>query len=115
VIYLDDLILLYQNAETLYEIGQEDLLFLRWLGWSVNIEKSKLIPSRTWTYLGWQWNSEKMTVQLKQERWDKALSLLRRTCQQVYYLKQMKTRTLEKDVVVSQPSIPTRGGIFAFW
>jgi hypothetical protein len=68
VIYLDDLILLHQNAETLYETGQEVLLFLRWLGWTVNEQKSNLIPTKIWTYLGWQWNSINMTVQLKPER-----------------------------------------------
>jgi hypothetical protein len=56
-VYLDDIVLLHQDPGPLKQIGQEVSLFLQWLGWTVNQEKSHLIPSRTFTYLGWKWVS----------------------------------------------------------
>jgi hypothetical protein len=100
VIYLDDLILLHQNPDILQNIGKEVLLFLQWLGWTVNQQKSCLIPNRIWTYLGWEWNSITMSVHLKKERREKAMNLLRRVRRQVYHLKMMKTRTLAKVIGV---------------
>jgi hypothetical protein len=52
-IYLDDLILLHQNRDHLEKVGQEVKLFLKWLGWTVNEQKSKLTPSQQFNYLGW--------------------------------------------------------------
>jgi hypothetical protein len=47
-VYLDDIVLLHQDPDRLKQIGQEVSLFLQWLGWTMNQEKSHLIPSRTW-------------------------------------------------------------------
>jgi hypothetical protein len=59
-VYLDDIVLLHQDPDSLKQIGQEVSLFLQWLGWTVNQEKSHLIPSRTFTYLRWEWDSSEM-------------------------------------------------------
>jgi hypothetical protein len=53
---LDDIILLHQDKDHLLQAGKEITLLLQWLGWNVNKEKRHLIPSRTWKYLGWEWN-----------------------------------------------------------
>jgi hypothetical protein len=51
VIYLDDIIVLHQDPKRLEEIGKELSDYLKYLGWTVNVEKSHLVPSKTFTYL----------------------------------------------------------------
>ena len=44
------------------------------LGFSINIKKSVMIPSRQIIYLGFLWNTENMTISLPSEKIDKILS-----------------------------------------
>jgi hypothetical protein len=53
VIFLDDIIILHQNEKDLERIDKEIADCLQYLGWTVNLEKSHLIPSKQFTYLGW--------------------------------------------------------------
>jgi hypothetical protein len=61
-VYLDVLLLLHQDRERLQKIGKEVSLFLQWLGWTFNEDKSHLEPSRIFTYLCWEWNSHDLMV-----------------------------------------------------
>jgi hypothetical protein len=45
VIYLDNLLILHQDPHQLKEITPQITQFLQHLGWTVNLEKSNLIPS----------------------------------------------------------------------
>jgi hypothetical protein len=65
VIYLDDLLLLHQDKDYLQQIGEEISQYLSYLGWSVNIEKSHLIPSKQFEYLGYVWDSTERSVKIK--------------------------------------------------
>jgi hypothetical protein len=96
VVYLDDLILLHQDKNYLAKVANEVTLFLRWLGWTINIEKSNLIPSQTWKYLGWEWDSTNLSIHLTKERRLKALATLRETRKSVYKRKKVTTRSLAK-------------------
>jgi hypothetical protein len=100
VIYLDDLILLHQNPDHLKKVGQEVTEFLEWLGWTVNLEKSQLDPSQTFKYLGWQWNSSELTVQIPKERREKALALLREFRKKCFKTKMVDVRWLAKVIGV---------------
>jgi hypothetical protein len=66
------------------KIIREVIQFLQWLGWTVNVNKSHLVPSRQFWYLGWEWNSEKMDVTLTPERRLKTLDELRRMKRSVH-------------------------------
>jgi hypothetical protein len=89
VIYLDDIIVLHQNEKDLERIGKEIADYLQYLGWTVNLEKSHLIPSKKFTYLGWQLNSENMTIALTIERLKKCIQVTKKTYRQTYRCKQV--------------------------
>jgi hypothetical protein len=99
-IYLDDLLLLHQDLERLRNIGQEVPLFLQWLGWTVNEEKSHLEPSRIFIYLGWEWNSHDLTVKLTEIRRKKALLLLRKARKQAHKVRSVPVHSLVKLIEV---------------
>jgi hypothetical protein len=96
VVYLDDFILLHQDQSHLNEVGKEIAQFLKWLGWTVNLEKSHLTPSRTWKYLGWEWDSTTLSVRLLDERKKKALSLLREAREKIHPNQWITNRALAK-------------------
>jgi hypothetical protein len=95
-VYLDDIVLLHQDPDSLKQIGQEVSLFLQWLGWTVNQEKSHLIPSGTFTYLGWEWDSSEMTIHLTEVRRKKALLLLPKARKQAHRVTSVPVRSLSK-------------------
>jgi antitoxin (DNA-binding transcriptional repressor) of toxin-antitoxin stability system len=66
--YVDDLIILHSSSEVLREITQRAIRFLQWLGWTVNMEKSMSIPAQTFEYLGMEWNTKAMMLQLTVEK-----------------------------------------------
>jgi hypothetical protein len=66
--YMDDLVFLHSSSEQLAIIMERAVRFLRWLGWTVNMEKSKMVPSQTFTYLGMEWDTREMTVRLTSEK-----------------------------------------------
>jgi hypothetical protein len=70
--------------------------FLKWLGWTVNLEKSYLTPSRTWRYLGWEWDSKTLSVRLPDERKKKALALLREARKKIHRQQWIKNCALAK-------------------
>jgi hypothetical protein len=83
-IYLDDIIVLHQDPKRLEEIGKELADYLKYLGWTVILEKSHLVPSKTFTYLGWILDSANMTIQLTKERYKTCLLTARKTRRKAY-------------------------------
>jgi hypothetical protein len=76
VVYLDDLLFLDQDPNRLQQTIGEIHQFLDSLGWTVNREKSELVPSQVFTFLGWEWSSVEMTVRLGKEKREGLLSLM---------------------------------------
>jgi hypothetical protein len=70
--YMDDLVFLHSNSEKLAEMIEKAVRLLRWLGWTVNMEKSEMRPKQIFVYLGMEWNTKEMTVRLTREK-DKQL------------------------------------------
>jgi hypothetical protein len=94
VIYLDDIKVLHHNEKDLERIGREIADYLQYLGWTVNLEKSHLIPIKQFTYLGWQLNSENMKIALTKERLKKCIQVTKKTYRQTYRCKQVSIRHL---------------------
>ena len=55
--YLDDVVIWNSCRETLLEHSQKSVELLSSLGFSINLEKSELTPSRTLVWLGVQWDA----------------------------------------------------------
>merc|ERR1711895_402772 len=55
--YLDDVVIWNSCKETLLKHSQKTLSLLSGLGFSINLEKSELTPSRTLVWLGVQWDA----------------------------------------------------------
>ena len=68
VFYLDDILILAHSAER----ASRDCLMLRdllvSLGFTLNMKKSDLVPSQSFTYLGLAWDSGAMTVSFPPEK-----------------------------------------------
>jgi hypothetical protein len=100
VVYLDDLILLYPSAWHLKKTEREITKFLQWLGWTVNLEKSHLKSSRTFKYLGWEWDSQTLSVRLTDERQRKALDSIRGLRKAVHLHRSVTNRGLAKVIAI---------------
>jgi hypothetical protein len=94
VIYLDNIIVLHQNEKDLERIGKKIADYLQYLGWTVKLEKSHLTSSKQFTYLGWQLNSEDITIALTKERFKKCIQVTKKTYCQTYRCKQVSIRHL---------------------
>jgi ribonuclease HI len=68
--YMDDILILAQGEEYLVELIPQFIKFLRSLGWLINEKKSKLFPSQTFQYLGWEWSTVEMEVRLTKDKND---------------------------------------------
>jgi hypothetical protein len=68
MVYLDDIVMLANTEASVKEAAREALLLLRSLGLTVNFNKSRLIPSQQFTYLGFRWNTINMTVQVEERK-----------------------------------------------
>jgi ribonuclease HI len=66
--YMDDLLFLHESRSELERITKEIAEYLRWLGWVLSEEKCETTPKQMITFLGWQWNFQRMEVCMKAER-----------------------------------------------
>jgi hypothetical protein len=96
VIYLDDLLLLHQDKNYLEQIVGEISQYLSYLGWSVNTEKSHLVPSKQFEYLGFVWDSSERSIKIKDIRRQKALDLLRFFRKKCYTFARVSARSIAK-------------------
>jgi hypothetical protein len=60
----EDLLFLHSLQAYLQNTLREIVSYLRWLGWTPNLGKCKLDPATVSTYLGMQWDTTAMTVQI---------------------------------------------------
>jgi ribonuclease HI len=66
--YLDDLLFLHADPTHLLRTVREISVFLRELGWTINWNKSQLTPSRRFVFLGIQWDTTTLKIQIEKER-----------------------------------------------
>jgi hypothetical protein len=66
--YLDDLLFLHRDPHWLRQWIFEIAAFLERLGWTINWEKSQLIPTQQFTFLGIKWDSSRMMMTIAPER-----------------------------------------------
>ncbi|XP_037297051.1 uncharacterized protein LOC119190097 [Manduca sexta] len=71
VVYLDDYLICHQNRNLLQVQTKTAISFLSSLGWTVNLEKSIVSPTRSLDYLGISWDTQHNTKSLPQEKIDK--------------------------------------------
>lgn len=76
VIYLDDILLIGNSHTSCLENVEATCSLLKSLGFIVNGKKSKLLPSKHCTYLGLDFYSESMTIQLPPEKAKKVLKII---------------------------------------
>jgi hypothetical protein len=64
VAYMDDILILHQEAEYLELATLQIAVYLHSLGWTLNLEKCESFPSSQITYLGWHWNFDSLELQM---------------------------------------------------
>ena len=79
-IYMDDMIIQASSAEKVYLHAQITVLVLMCLGWEINWEKSKFVPTQTLTHLGFIIDTQRMSASCPEEKVqrlrDTAMSIL---------------------------------------
>ena len=82
--YIDDCLLLHQNRATLTSHLDFSCLFLRRLGWKLNLEKSDLNPNQNLQFIGCQFQTLRGRVFVPQDRWLRIQIMVTETlsCQQ---------------------------------
>lgn len=78
VIYLDDFLLISKSYEECIKNVNESQILFEFLGFILNFEKCSLIPSKTCKFLGFNFDSENLQVELTNERKEKILKKFRR-------------------------------------
>jgi ribonuclease HI len=66
--YLDDLLFIDKDASVLQSKTKEIATFLQNLGWCINSDKSNMIPTQTFVFLGVQWDTVQMTLKIDRKR-----------------------------------------------
>ena len=90
VVYLDDILLMGKSRSEVLQHGANLMHLLVSLGFQVNMLKSILTPTHTVEFLGFMVNSERMTLQLPEEKVAKALSF----CQKLRSSDQVTVRQI---------------------
>jgi ribonuclease HI len=91
--YLDDLLFLGKEKGKLERETAEIADFLQQLGWCVNWKKSNMIANQRFVFLGIEWNTVGMTLQIDRQR----NTLLKRQVKQwIRWATTGKTRTVRK-------------------
>lgn len=76
VMYLDDIFVIGRTQQETQDHVKKIIYLLEHLGFIINYKKCKLIPANTCKYLGFIYNSEKLTVELPMEKKTKIISLV---------------------------------------
>jgi Reverse transcriptase (RNA-dependent DNA polymerase)/DNA N-6-adenine-methyltransferase (Dam) len=78
VLYLDDFLIFGTSYRDCLKNIKSTIVILNKLGFIINYEKSKLVPSHQVKYLGFLYNSMDMSISLPQEKIDKVIKLLKK-------------------------------------
>jgi hypothetical protein len=75
--YMDDILLLHQNKDTLELATLQIALYLRCLRWTLSPKKCEFIPAPVIKFLGWQWCFRTMTLRMDRGARDVRLRLVK--------------------------------------
>lgn len=68
VVYLDDFLIIGKTKTECLENIRATQILLKNLGFIVNLEKSNIVPSKSAKYLGFIWNTQKMSIELTDDK-----------------------------------------------
>ena len=94
IVYLDDMIILNQNASSLRTDRNSLLLLLTQLGFAINWKKSSLIPTQNMEFLGFTIQSVQMLISLPQDKVERIIA----KCQKLISDRVVKVRNLAEIV-----------------
>jgi hypothetical protein len=94
--YVDDMVMMHENTQQLAEIVSKVLVWLNELGWTVNLEKSKLEPSTKFVYLGMEIDTEEMTVRMTAKKNTEMKKELKQWIKWTKAAKEVKARDLAR-------------------
>jgi hypothetical protein len=81
--YMDDIWLGHMDQMYMIQVVPQVIQFLQMLGWVLNMEKSELVPKQVFRFLGWKWDSIRMTVCLSEEKCQSVRRLVKQWIQRV--------------------------------
>ena len=76
IVYIGDIILLADDQKTLIEHIHQTMTMFKSLGFTINKEKSQLVPSQKVTFLGFIFDSLTMTVSMKSDKAEKVTTAI---------------------------------------
>jgi hypothetical protein len=68
IVYMDDILILHQDPTFLQVATFQIVEYLQYLGLTVNVEKSELVPKQQIIFLGWLWNLQLANVVMTKEK-----------------------------------------------
>ena len=89
---MDDILIQSESPAKCILHAQIVMVVLMALGWSIKFEKCTFVPSRTFTHLGFDFNTEKMTISCPRAK----IVRLQSFCQKLYLMKRATVLELEK-------------------
>ena len=92
IIFIDDTLVMAQKQEDLLIMTREIITLLHLLGFSINWDKSALIPSQEIQFLGFVVNSVTMTMSLPEEK----IKSIARACQTILKPETVTVRELSR-------------------
>jgi hypothetical protein len=66
--YMDDILLLFREAEAARRQTEEIATFLEQLGWTLAVDKCEMEPVQDITFLGWQWDLKRAEIRMTSGR-----------------------------------------------
>lgn len=104
VVYLDDFLLIGKTKEECLKNIKVTRELLQNLGFIVNLEKSNIIPTKKVKYLGFNWNTRKMIIELTTEKKE----TIYKKAKEFYHKKNCKIRELAQflgSLIASCPAV----------
>ncbi|KAA6375500.1 MAG: putative Transposon Ty3-G Gag-Pol polyprotein [Streblomastix strix] len=92
--YCDDILLIYQDKQTLRTQTMEIMKTLEQFGWTISADNCETQPKQIKTFLGWIWNMREMNIRMSEERKSKMIQVLKDWCNTIYKSKSVKIRQL---------------------
>jgi ribonuclease HI len=77
IVYMDDILILGASSEETTRLTVEVVLFLTRLGWTLNLDKCRLVPTQTVQFVGWEFNFSTMSLKTTPARRRELLHQLR--------------------------------------